>query len=305
MKSFSAAGSRLQQLWLPCSLFLVLFLTGISVKAAEPIEANPALWKIKGAAADVWLFGSFHLLPPDTTWQTNEVDNAFRSSEILVLEAPIGASGDAHAINLIRKFGIYGPNESLSSHLEGADFARVESLAMTFGLATPLVERMRPWMASMVLTQHFAQAAGYSAETGVEKSLLMSARDTGKELGFFETQEQQLRFFADQSLDVQRQLLRSTLNQIENTPEQFDTYLEAWLKGDEALMGELFHTGMMKMPEFYDVLVRDRNEAWVVQIEDMLGSRHSHFIAVGAGHLVGTDSVIALLRESGHTIIPQ
>lgn len=303
MKPISAKWSRLPLV--RCSLFLYLCFSSLSVDAAELVEADPALWKIEGAAADIWLFGSFHLLPPGTTWQTKDVDNAFRSSKILVLEAPIGSSGDAHSINLVRKFGIYGPNEKLSGQLNGTEFARVESLAMTFGLATPLVERMRPWMASMVLTQHFAQAAGYSSETGVEKTLLKSARNSGKELGFFETQEQQLRFFADQSLDVQRQLLRSTLNQIENTPEQFDTYLKAWLQGNEALMGELFHTGMMKMPGFYEVLVRNRNEAWVVQIEDMLDSRQSHFIAVGAGHLVGSDSVIALLRESGHSVIAQ
>ena len=204
--------------------------------------------KSKGLASDIWLFGSFHLLPPGTTWQTEDVDSAFKSSDILILEAPIGSTGDTNSVSLVRKFGIYGPNDSLSNHLDSNDFARVESLAMAYGLAAPLVDRMRPWMASMVLTQHFAQAAGYSSDTGVEKTLLTSARTEGKELGFFETQEEQLRFFADQSVEVQRQLLRSTLNQIENTPDQFDTYLQAWLTGDEALMGELFHTGMMKMP---------------------------------------------------------
>jgi uncharacterized protein YbaP (TraB family) len=48
-----------------------------------------------------------------------------------------------------------------------------------------------------------------------------------------------------------------------------------------------------------DALLKNRNENWAGQIETMLRGSGTHFIAVGAGHLVGPDSVQERLKLRG------
>jgi uncharacterized protein YbaP (TraB family) len=54
--------------------------------------------------------------------------------------------------------------------------------------------------------------------------------------------------------------------------------------------------------EAYEAILVRRNARWVPQIEAMLDRPGQIFIAVGAGHLAGPDSVITMLRQRGHTV---
>jgi uncharacterized protein YbaP (TraB family) len=49
----------------------------------------------------------------------------------------------------------------------------------------------------------------------------------------------------------------------------------------------------------YQVLLTDRNRNWAKQIDGLLKHSGTVFVAVGAGHLAGPDSVQAQLRKLG------
>jgi uncharacterized protein YbaP (TraB family) len=52
-------------------------------------------------------------------------------------------------------------------------------------------------------------------------------------------------------------------------------------------------------PAFRTALIVNRNRAWADEIEQRLHGAGRIFIAVGAAHLIGDDSVVALLRARG------
>jgi hypothetical protein len=63
---------------------------------------------------------------------------------------------------------------------------------------------------------------------------------------------------------------------------------------------DIFVTSMKSVsPELYAALLTNRNANWAVEIEDMLKGKGVTFIAVGAGHLIGDDSVLAMLKAKG------
>jgi uncharacterized protein len=72
---------------------LLLVVSGCSNPADEQIAAprnvgQPALWSIKDEAGRTgWLFGTIHLLPRGTDWQSAVLDKSIRDSRWLVLEA--------------------------------------------------------------------------------------------------------------------------------------------------------------------------------------------------------------------------
>lgn len=57
-----------------------------------------------------------------------------------------------------------------------------------------------------------------------------------------------------------------------------------------------------QMPGPYDILIINRNKDWTQQIDRLIAGRGKHFIAAGAGHMVGADSVPAMLAERGHSV---
>jgi uncharacterized protein YbaP (TraB family) len=54
-----------------------------------------------------------------------------------------------------------------------------------------------------------------------------------------------------------------------------------------------------RYPDLYNVWLVDRNRAWAKQIASLLKQPGTVFVAIGAGHLAGPDSVQAQLRERG------
>ena len=53
------------------------------------LEASPAMWRLSDEDSDIYLFGTFHLLPPSLDWQTDDLRARLASSDALYLEADV------------------------------------------------------------------------------------------------------------------------------------------------------------------------------------------------------------------------
>ena len=74
----------------------------------------------------------------------------------------------------------------------------------------------------------------------------------------------------------------------------------AWRAGDlKALEHEFVDSTKADYPAIYQVLVVRRNQAWADALKAKLAGSGVSFVAVGAGHLVGPDSVQAELKKRG------
>ena len=52
-----------------------------------------------------------------------------------------------------------------------------------------------------------------------------------------------------------------------------------------------------------EVMLDNRNKNWVIQLREILPEKNI-FIAVGAGHLVGENGLISLLKKEGYILRP-
>ena len=79
--------------------------------------------------------------------------------------------------------------------------------------------------------------------------------------------------------------------------------VEDWSVGDvDDLEDEFIDEMKSEMPAVYEAIVKNRNIDWANQIEEELKGSGTDFIAVGAAHLVGDDSVQAILKARGITV---
>jgi uncharacterized protein len=94
--------------------------------------------------------------------------------------------------------------------------------------------------------------------------------------------------------------LSSTLDDIDDSVRQIDALVTAWQAGDmKSLEKEFVVETKRDYPELYQVLVVRRNQAWAQQLREKLAGKGVSFVAVGAGHLVGPDSVQEQLKKLG------
>jgi len=270
----------------------------VALGAAAPAMAEPALWAIKDKDSTIYLFGTIHVLKPDTQWRSPAIDKALNDSGDLTIEV-LGAEDPAVMQPLVLKYGV-DQATPLSKKLSPEDYKRIQVLAQGAGVPPQALEVMRPWLASISLAMLPIMKAGYDPRSGVEQVVQAQMKAAGKPATSLETAEQQIRFFADMSTKVEVEMLKSTLDDAEEGPAKIDKMVTAWASGDTKELETEFVTEMKKdYADVYEVLLTDRNIAWSKQLKTKLAGSGVSFIAVGAGHLVGPDSVQAQLAKLG------
>lgn len=267
-------------------------------------EKGPAMWAVKDADSTIYLFGTFHILPPGTEWSTSAFDKAMAETRITLTEVDTKSTAAQKTMtSLVMELGFNPAGVTLSGTLGAERAARFQEILKRYQLPLQAFEQMKPWLAMISLSVAVMQAEGFSEESGVEGAVLARAASEGDRIAHLESAEYQVRALA--SLD-EREILADFDTSLEDF-EKFDVYaasvLGAWKNGDIAkLEAETFADMREKAPKAFQTLITDRNLNWVREIETMMAGDDDYFIAVGAGHLIGEGSVVDLLTEKGYSV---
>jgi uncharacterized protein YbaP (TraB family) len=281
------------------SLALNLFLVGLFLLLPAAAIAKPALWVAKDADTTVYLFGTVHLLPNDTDWHDATLDRAVADSQTLYIE--LTDDDPTNMMALVLRYGLDAAHP-LTSQLDDAEQLRLRNAATTAGVPGGMqaLNVMRPWLAALTLATAPLLKAGLDPEHGVDKQLKAQMSAAGKPVLGLETAEQQMRFLADMPQSIQLDFLRSAMRDADKGSIQLTELIDAWKNGDVATIARLEDEDMRQTePELYQRLLVQRNEAWAKKIAALLQQPGTVFIAVGAAHLAGSDSVQVQLQKLG------
>jgi len=260
--------------------------------------AGPALWVIRDADSTLYLFGTVHVLRPTTAWGSPRVDAAFDSADQIWFEIS-NPDDQAAIVPLIQQRGI-SPDRPLSSLLTAEEMTALNAAAAAAGMPAGQIDVFRPWFAGLVLSIAPSLKAGYDPQSGVETILKARAEAAGKPISGLETIDKQVGILAGLSEADQLAFLRSLLEAWEDATVELDRMVGAWATGDVALLEEIAVDEMQaESPVIYDALLVRRNTDWANQIQTMLEGSGTVFIAVGAAHLAGDDSVQEILEARG------
>lgn len=259
-------------------------------------DADPALWVVKDADTTIYLFGTVHLLKPGLSWFDEAVRKAFDASGELVMELA-GPPDPAVVQPLIMKYGVSMTGPSLTEKLPEAKRAAFLKALADYGLPQSAVDRFDPWLAGTQLSMLTLIKAGYDPKSGVEEALNAAAKAAGKPVSGLETMEQQLGFFDGMSEGAQLLMLTEAIDKIDSAAGEFDKLVGEWAQGDAEGLAVIMNDGLRSSPELAKVLLADRNARWAGWIKTRLDKPGVVFVAVGAGHLAGGDSVQAMLAK--------
>lgn len=280
-------------------LAALLLLTLVAL--AGPAAAEPPVWVVRDRDSTLVLFGSVHVLPRDLDWRRDALDAALATADDLWFETAVDPASQAEAVQAMQNAAWLPAGQTLSALLSAAGRARMARVCATLGLSPGDFEPMRPWLVDLKLGLTALARQGALASAGVEQTLADAAPAATRRA--FETPTEQIAFFADAPTAEQVASLEDTLRQLEDDPAFYDRLIDAWSRGDVKAVEELGLTPMKQVSlTLYDQLIVQRNRRWAETIAGRMAGSGETVIVVGVGHLVGPDSVPALLRARGFTV---
>lgn len=285
------------------ALFSALFalaVTAVGSCAPATPASEPALWRITDADSEIWLYGTVHLLPPDLEWRGPRFEAAFARADEFVTETDTSEAAVREINRLTQELGALPADESLSRQLGPNDAARLQRIAHGLNLDAGTLERQRPWLAALQLSYAATLRAGHRPEEGVEAVLMPEARARGLRLSYLETAAQQIEILASLSPKDEARFLSQTLIDIEAGTDALTAMDAAWARGDVEELARFLEPQWRDVgPGIHEAIILERNRAWADEVARRLDGSGRIFIAVGAAHLVGDDSVVDLLRARG------
>lgn len=266
--------------------------------AAAPLpDADPALFVVRDADTTVYLFGTFHLLD-GRPWFDDEVRTAFDASQELVMEALI-PDDPASLQPMILHYAVDPQHRRLSARLSAADNRALARALAPLHVPVAAFDRFKPWFVGMTLQVTAAQRLGIGSDQGPETILTRAAHARHMPIGELEGMEWQIRLFDSLPDREQLAFLHETLRDLDKAPRQLAPLLAAWAAGDVGRLQRLLAAEDSGSSALHRLLFTTRNVTWANWIRDRLQRPGTVFVAVGAGHLVGRDSVLADLRHMG------
>ena len=280
------------------SLLILPFLTCVLLFSALS-QAAPTMWQITDNDSTVTLYPTVHLLPEKMQWQTPELKRVFYDAQEVWFEVIPDELDPQNMSALLAKHGYQAL--LLSNFLAPPLLKQLTAYLAVNNIALTQVQTMQPWLLALTIMNIELQRNGWSAENGVEAVLRpMTQNKTVKGL---ETASFQITLFSKMSYAQQAMFLESTLDDTQDGAELLTNIADAWSKGDLSQLDSLLIQETKSLyPQIYDLIFTQRNLKWVAIIEQELAKSGTDFFAVGAGHLVGSDSVVQLLRDKGYTV---
>lgn len=269
---------------------LLLVPTLASAQEAAPLrDVDPALWVVKDRDTTIYLFGTVHVLKPGLRWFDDGVKKAFDRSQEVVLETV--QPDQASMQGLVMKLGIDADGPPLPQKLPAEDRKAYLAAITSLGLPANAFDQLDPWFAATNLQLMPLGKLGYNPNSGVEAIITAAAQSAHKPISGLETPEQQLGYLDGLSETAQISMLNQTVKDLPKIGETIDTMVDAWGKADLKTLEDKINDSLRESPEVAKVLLADRNARWAQWIKARLAKSGVVFIAVGAGHLAGKDSV--------------
>ena len=274
---------------------------------------GPLLWEIRSpSGVTSWLYGQVFTPPGLEPPWTSAVTEAWARCEVHVATLDETLWSDGHRAEVFMRHGMLSRplHQTLDETLRARYFEVLEAL----DLDVDRMSYMRPIFAAATIFLSSYEQAGFVEGEDFDEVLQARARDGKRktpgprEVVGLERYEELMQAFVAAGDEVGHLYLRVALDMTakERIADAEQT-LVAWQRGDLAGVEQATFALLEREPSLsahYEAIYQSRNHDYTDRLAGRLGaSRRAHFVALDAGHLVGPDNVIDLLRRRGFAVV--
>jgi uncharacterized protein YbaP (TraB family) len=300
--------NRLNQILLVFFLLTVFFISelGLHAKSTTVQQTEKScLWSIQTQSNKFYLLGSLHVLRQDDYPLSPAIASAYADCRKVVFETDIAALQEPAMQAKMLQLGLYPQGQSLIQNLDGRTHQALERKMKELGLPLEQFVRFKPWFLAVTLATLELQRLGFNPSYGLDVHFFNKSRTDAKEIGFLEPAEFQLNLLGNMAKKDQIAFLNQTLKDLEIVNQLAADLVKFWKAGNANGLHELLFRSFKDYPDIHDRLLIQRNKKWVEAIESIMPENKNVLFVVGAGHLVGPQSVVELLRKRGYEVKQQ
>jgi uncharacterized protein YbaP (TraB family) len=280
------------------AIFAVVLGAGLAAFARADAEHH-TLWRIQGRHNTVYLLGSIHVLRDRDYPLPAAMMEAYSQSKAVVMEIDLNEMDSQGIQQEMLEAAMLPEGKTLHDILGAGRYDHAKSLAAAVGVDLAMFDQFAPWFVAEAISQVQLMQLGFAPTSGVEMYFLDKARTDNKATGGLETAHDQIELFESMSAERQADYLVSSLEEAKSLPSEVDAMVGAWRRGDTEWFASQLEHEFGRDPRLFQSVLAARNRKWIPKIEALLTGDKNYLVIVGAGHLVGHDSVIELLKQDG------
>jgi uncharacterized protein len=308
----------------------------VTLKSIEPDVKGSYLWEVKGGNARMYLMGTVHIIPKNYFPLRNEIVNIFDTCNNLVLEIIL----DESIIKSLKitddiiynKDYTYDDGDSLYNHYPKEKIINLRDYLVNNGLCSVKISKkfykLKPDVVKELLFDGLFKKIGIDQDRiGIDHYFMKRARSMKKTILELETEK------------FQEDLLPKFFKRIEikDNDKETSSFLISSNKKKTNLKGLpvlnswfIRHVGLRLFTSFFSIMIKSygmlydneqiienhrkrliskgspllgsRDEKMCNKIENLLMTKDSYFVAVGAMHLIGEGSIIDRLEKKGFEV---
>lgn len=272
--------------------------------AVESVESSGqhTLWRVSSEEHSIYVAGSIHLLKQENYPLADVLEKAFEESQVLVMEVDPAQEDDPGVQWRMMQMMFLEKGETLEKMIEKETYEKASVVAPEVGIEMDRVQNFKPWLFAMQLAAAKLQSLGFKPDLGLDMYFHGKAVEAGKKVVGLETLEYQLSVLDGLSKIDQDRLVRQTLKDLEVIETEMERVVKAWQTGDLETVNELILKSFREYPVIYEQVITKRTKEWLPEIESMLNLGMKCLIVVGAGHLVGDEGLVELLKKKGYSV---
>lgn len=266
--------------------------------------AAQVLWRVTAdAPADgrhtSYVLGTMHTAGTEVLDSLAGLDGALEHMAAVYVEV---LSSDMALTPEAMACAIAPSDSTLQRLLSPAALDSVCRYVSTFGVngarTLEALGKMKPAMLDAYLE---VRRAGASTDVSMDIALQHRAAAMGKEVHALETAERQMRMLMGTPVSEQVEALMESVRAPEAAQAASDSLIAAYRRQDLEAIERLL---VREMKDAYaERMLYARNRAWAAVLVPAMLHR-SVLVAVGAGHLVGAQGLLNLLRDAGFDVSP-
>jgi len=278
---------------------LLLLIVALEAQAQSP-RRQDFLWVVTNRNATVYLLGSIHALRPSDYPLPAALDLAFCDASRVVFEIKYDELNSPLGLSYVSSRSVYPNGESIQQHISPETYQLLKNYQLQTG--ANFSDSYRPWYALALISNQEIKRLGYNDLLGVDRHYYDRAKADRKPILALETLAFQIDLLADAPASQQEKELRELLADRGGFAQSLGELVATWTSGDLAGFARIVDRDRRASPEAHARIFTDRNNLWLPLIEAWLKEDQVTLAIVGAGHFVGDDGIVNLLRRKGYSV---
>ncbi len=269
------------------------------------------LWKISGNGLNQpsYVFGTHHLAPVSIVDSVPLLSATLEAVDRVCGEIVLDEMQSPAVLQAIQQAVVLPGDTTLQALYTPRQYEELGvKLKELIGIDVAQLNKIKPSYIVNQLNMLFAMKAvkDFNPQQQIDTWLQAWARQMNKEVTGLETADFQVGMLFDfQSLDRQARMLLCAVGNTDIIQQQLAQLTEAYMKQDiaqlERVINTKYNNDLDALPAEEDALIHNRNRNWIKLMPAIMNNGSTLF-AVGAGHLVGAEGLLQLLKSNGYTV---